>query len=112
MSALQMVSHLTLACSFVFIFFFVLRSLSFTFRQLWGKLQILGLGTALKILFSVENLDQLVLTRNEVIALLNFAARLSEAIRTVGTLLCTLIAEGFQDVIVPSHCRRGRRRAA
>ncbi|MED6189485.1 Endoplasmic reticulum oxidoreductin-2, variant 3, partial [Stylosanthes scabra] len=43
--------------------------------QLWGKLQVLGLGTALKILFSddgQENLGQtLQLQRYEVIALLN-----------------------------------------
>ncbi|KAH7848099.1 hypothetical protein Vadar_033780 [Vaccinium darrowii] len=55
--------------------------------RLWGKLQVLGLGTALKILFSVdgqENLAQrLQLQRNEVIALMNLLNRLSESIKFV-----------------------------
>ncbi|AQK63139.1 Endoplasmic reticulum oxidoreductin-1 [Zea mays] len=50
--------------------------------RLWGKLQVLGLGTALKILFSVDgdsHLNQpLQLQRNEVIALFNLLNRLSE----------------------------------
>ncbi|CAI9294953.1 unnamed protein product [Lactuca saligna] len=52
--------------------------------RLWGKLQILGIGTALKILFSVndkENPDtHLLLQRNEVIALVNLLNRLSESL--------------------------------
>ncbi|XP_048335600.2 endoplasmic reticulum oxidoreductin-1 isoform X1 [Ziziphus jujuba] len=56
--------------------------------RLWGKLQVLGLGTALKILFSVDgqaNLGQtqLELQRNEVIALLNLLNRLSESVKFV-----------------------------
>ncbi|KAI5662157.1 hypothetical protein M9H77_21480 [Catharanthus roseus] len=55
--------------------------------RLWGKLQVLGLGTALKILFTVEEkspLDQpLQLQRNEVIALVNLLNRLSESINFV-----------------------------
>ncbi|XP_012071512.1 endoplasmic reticulum oxidoreductin-1 isoform X2 [Jatropha curcas] len=55
--------------------------------RLWGKLQILGLGTALKILFSVngqEHLGQtLQLQRNEVIALINLLHRLSESVKLV-----------------------------
>eukprot|EP00262_Sarcandra_glabra_P006709 TRINITY_DN19203_c0_g1_i1.p1 TRINITY_DN19203_c0_g1~~TRINITY_DN19203_c0_g1_i1.p1 ORF type:complete len:449 (-),score=62.39 TRINITY_DN19203_c0_g1_i1:240-1586(-) len=55
--------------------------------RLWGKLQVLGLGTALKILFSVDgqdHLDQpLQLQRNEVIALVNLLNRLSESVRFV-----------------------------
>ncbi|KAF5186159.1 Endoplasmic reticulum oxidoreductin [Thalictrum thalictroides] len=55
--------------------------------RLWGKLQVLGLGTALKILFSVDgqnNVAQpLQLQRNEVIALLNLLNRLSESIKFV-----------------------------
>ncbi|KAF3959389.1 hypothetical protein CMV_015785, partial [Castanea mollissima] len=47
---------------------------------MWGKLQVLGLGTALKILFSVdgqEHSDQtLPLQWNEVIAVMNFLNRL------------------------------------
>ncbi|KAH9553464.1 hypothetical protein CY35_08G011200 [Sphagnum magellanicum] len=55
--------------------------------RLWGKLQILGLGTALKILFSVEGQDSsahtLDLQRNEVIALVNLLSRLSESLELV-----------------------------
>lgn len=55
--------------------------------RLWGKLQVLGLGTALKILFSVngqEHLGQtLELQRNEVIALMNLLNRLSESVKFV-----------------------------
>ncbi|GAB4829761.1 Endoplasmic reticulum oxidoreductin-1 [Ancistrocladus abbreviatus] len=55
--------------------------------RLWGKLQVLGLGTALKILFSVNGQDdlghtvQLQLQRNEVIALTNLLNRLSESVK-------------------------------
>ncbi|KAG9448164.1 hypothetical protein H6P81_014292 [Aristolochia fimbriata] len=57
--------------------------------RLWGKLQVLGLGTALKILFSVNshNLEdkplQLQLQRNEVIALMNLLNRLSESVKLI-----------------------------
>ncbi|KZV29728.1 endoplasmic oxidoreductin-1-like [Dorcoceras hygrometricum] len=55
--------------------------------RLWGKLQVLGLGTALKILFSVEGNNQenqpLQLQRNEVIALVNLLHRLSESVKLV-----------------------------
>ncbi|KAJ7968974.1 Endoplasmic reticulum oxidoreductin-1 [Quillaja saponaria] len=55
--------------------------------RLWGKLQVLGLGTALKILFSVDGKEAvshtLQLQRNEVIALLNLLNRLSESVRFI-----------------------------
>lgn len=80
--------------------------------RLWGKLQVLGLGTALKILFSVDGgnhlpvsdsvvfrvkygyvireclrfsplIFQLQLQRNEVIALVNLLHRLSESVKLV-----------------------------
>ncbi|KAG8365637.1 hypothetical protein BUALT_Bualt18G0126800 [Buddleja alternifolia] len=55
--------------------------------RLWGKLQVLGLGTALKILFSVNGQElsgeRLQLQRNEVIALINLLHRLSESIKLV-----------------------------
>ncbi|XP_042498790.1 endoplasmic reticulum oxidoreductin-1-like [Macadamia integrifolia] len=55
--------------------------------RLWGKLQVHGLGTALKILFSVDgenHVDQpLQLQRNEVIALVNLLNRLSESVNLV-----------------------------
>ncbi|XAR68222.1 hypothetical protein NMG60_11003280 [Bertholletia excelsa] len=55
--------------------------------RLWGKLQVLGLGTALKILFSVDGQNEpiqiLHLQRNEVIALVNLLNRLSESVKLV-----------------------------
>jgi ERO1-like protein alpha len=55
--------------------------------KLWGKLQTLGLATALKILFSspgcessVEDVPQLHLERNEVIALINLLERFSSSL--------------------------------
>lgn len=55
--------------------------------RLWGKLQVLGLGTALKILFSVDGQNRpnqpLQLQRNEVIALVNLLNRLSESVKIV-----------------------------
>ncbi|KAL2494456.1 Endoplasmic reticulum oxidoreductin-1 [Forsythia ovata] len=55
--------------------------------RLWGKLQVLGLGTALKILFSVNGQEHsgqtLHMQRNEVIALINLLHRLSESIKFV-----------------------------
>ena len=65
--------------------------------KLWGKLQMLGLATALKVLFhdadcTTENVgDRLshqpfILERNEVIALINLLERLSEGIETYRTL--------------------------
>ncbi|KAJ9672880.1 hypothetical protein PVL29_026224 [Vitis rotundifolia] len=56
--------------------------------RLWGKLQILGLGTALKILFSVDdqNHTPLQLQRNEVIALVNLLSRLSVSFKLVNEI--------------------------
>merc|ERR1719330_1176162 len=59
--------------------------------KLWGKLQVTGLGTALKILFSGEfdkphpplllkPKGDLKLTRNEIVALFNSFAKLSQSI--------------------------------
>ncbi|GER29127.1 endoplasmic oxidoreductin 1 family protein, partial [Striga asiatica] len=58
--------------------------------RLWGKLQVLGLGTALKILFSVDGKsypnEPLELQRNEVIALVNLLNRLSESVKLVNEI--------------------------
>ncbi|KAK9674276.1 hypothetical protein RND81_12G222900 [Saponaria officinalis] len=51
--------------------------------RLWGKLQVLGLGTALKTLFTVNGHSNPQLQRNEVIALLNLLNRLSESVKLV-----------------------------
>ncbi|KAK9916428.1 hypothetical protein WJX75_002458 [Coccomyxa subellipsoidea] len=58
--------------------------------KLWGKLQILGIATSLKVLFSAEDCSgdqtaepQLKLERNEVIAMLNLLERLAASIEVV-----------------------------
>ena len=55
--------------------------------RLWGKLQVLGFGTALKVLFDEggERGGALELKRNEVVALVNTLHRLSESVRAVAT---------------------------
>lgn len=51
--------------------------------RLWGKLQFLGLGTALRILFDDKVPE---LQRNEVIALFNFMYKLSTSVMWVGKM--------------------------
>ncbi|KAI9328911.1 endoplasmic reticulum oxidoreductin 1 [Zopfochytrium polystomum] len=52
--------------------------------RLWGKLQISGLGTALKILFSFGNkVSSYHLTRSELVALINGFARVSNSLSAV-----------------------------
>merc|ERR1719471_773116 len=47
--------------------------------KLWGKLQVTGIGTALKILFS--RTEDLTLTRHEIVALFNSLGRHSTSVR-------------------------------
>lgn len=55
--------------------------------RLWGKLQFLGLGTAMKILFAddatPDHPSNLRLSRNEVVALLNVLHRLSMSLAAI-----------------------------
>lgn len=51
--------------------------------RLWGKIQILGMGTALKLLFSFDSPSDVTLNRQEVVALFNAFARISESISAV-----------------------------
>uniref|UniRef100_A0A803LJ16 Uncharacterized protein n=1 Tax=Chenopodium quinoa TaxID=63459 RepID=A0A803LJ16_CHEQI len=75
--------------------------------RLWGKLQVLGLGTALKILLSVEgdnHLNQsLQLQRNEVIALVNLLNRLSESVKLVHEMAPSANKIVGQVLELPSH---------
>lgn len=51
--------------------------------RLWGKLQVTGLGTALKVLFSFGKIAKdYSLTRGEIVALVNAFGRISESIQT------------------------------
>jgi hypothetical protein len=53
--------------------------------RLWGKLQFLGLGTAMKVMFASEaGLQRLRLSRNEVVAFVNVLHRLSMSVAAVG----------------------------
>lgn len=69
--------------------------------KLHGKLVMLGYGTALKILF-VKKQELLDLTRNEVVALINTIAKMSEAIRHVRTLT-RLYVDGIENVSITRH---------
>ena len=51
--------------------------------RLWGKLQIQGVGTALKILFNVRTAKKLHLTRSEIVSLFNVLERFSASIEHV-----------------------------
>lgn len=53
--------------------------------RLWGKVQVTGIGTALKLLFAFEASDAappVELRRSELVALINTAHRISESVRT------------------------------
>ena len=106
--------------------------------RLWGKLQVQGLGTALKILFSVGNQDkegdqtvsfltyictvvyrsiddlkcfffQLQLQRNEVIALVNLLNRLSESVKMVHDMGPD-VERLMEDQIAKASAKPGRLR--
>jgi len=49
--------------------------------RLWGKLQILGVGTALKILMTED--ESISLQRNEVVAFINTLAQISRSVKSV-----------------------------
>ncbi|CAN7087718.1 unnamed protein product [Brassica oleracea var. botrytis] len=91
--------------------------------RLWGKLQVQGLGTALKILFSVGNQDKegdqtlsflmciciLQLQRNEVIALVNLLNRLSESVKMVHDMRPD-VERLMEDQITKTSSKPGRLR--
>ncbi|KAG5590537.1 hypothetical protein H5410_041051, partial [Solanum commersonii] len=74
--------------------------------RLWGKLQFLGLGTALKILFSVNSQERLhkmfQFQQNEVIALINLLNRLSESVMLVHEMWPSLEKVMGKQVSTPS----------
>jgi len=51
--------------------------------KLWGKLQTLGLGTALKVLSTEDQEEVPSLTRNEIVALINTATQFAKSVRHV-----------------------------
>lgn len=93
--------------------------------KMWAKLQLLGVATSLKILFSSEDCSggvdaatkanpPLVLERNEVIALFNLLERLAAAVEVVRSLALEMVGPGkhpqglgaiqdlIQDKLAPS----------
>lgn len=70
--------------------------------KMWAKLQLLGIATSLKILFSAEDcggrpgggVGGLVLERNEVISLFNLLERLAAGVEVVRTLSLQLSGNG------------------
>lgn len=72
--------------------------------KLWGKLQFLGVATALKIMFAADDcfaegvppkqiLERLKLERNEVIALINLLTKLSHSMSTYRAMSMQLLEE-------------------
>ncbi|KAJ3117610.1 hypothetical protein HDU96_006208 [Phlyctochytrium bullatum] len=60
--------------------------------RLWGKLQVSGMGTALKILFSFgDNPKEFKLSRSELVALINGFGRLSDSIEAVNRFRSQMI---------------------
>ncbi|XP_049850781.1 uncharacterized protein LOC126323908 isoform X1 [Schistocerca gregaria] len=55
--------------------------------KLWGKLQVHGLGIALKILFDRKAPSQLNLTRTEIVAFINLYRRVSESVDWFNVLM-------------------------
>eukprot|EP00163_Fabomonas_tropica_P021479 TRINITY_DN37533_c0_g1_i2.p1 TRINITY_DN37533_c0_g1~~TRINITY_DN37533_c0_g1_i2.p1 ORF type:complete len:465 (-),score=59.98 TRINITY_DN37533_c0_g1_i2:47-1441(-) len=97
--------------------------------KLWGKVQTLGIGTALKLLFTEDDLEGEVksLHRSEVIALFNVLGRLSESVEIAtemralrlrnvlagygtGAVLSLFLA--LFVILVVKVCRRRKRRQA
>ena len=52
--------------------------------RLWGKLQTVGYGTALKILFEFEEDGDVPLKRTELVALINTLARIGHSLKSIG----------------------------
>lgn len=52
--------------------------------RLWGKLQTVGYGTALKILFEFEEDGDVPLKRTELVALVNTLARIGHSLKSIG----------------------------
>jgi len=51
--------------------------------RVWGKLQVLGLGTAFKLLYAEDTQHVATLARNELIALVNLFDRLAQSVDTI-----------------------------
>ncbi|CAM9785369.1 unnamed protein product [Chrysoparadoxa australica] len=51
--------------------------------KVWGKLQTLGISTAVKIMLASQDGEDLKLTRNEIIALMNTAAQLAKSVGSI-----------------------------
>ena len=71
--------------------------------RLWGKMQVNGMGTALKILFEGSHLKQdRLLQRSELVALINTVHRVSESIRAVDSF-----RRMYEDEVAPASNTTG-----
>ena len=72
--------------------------------RLWGKVQVTGLGTALRLLFAFEATEDqphIVLGRNELVALINTAHRISESIQAIETFRTM-----YQETAMPNSRKK------
>ncbi|KAI8826710.1 uncharacterized protein EV422DRAFT_552090 [Fimicolochytrium jonesii] len=78
--------------------------------RLWGKLQISGLGTALKVLFSYGDKPELYrLTRGEVVALFNTLHRLSESVEALDRFRDLHEKQGLDQTPAPELAEESRK---
>jgi ERO1-like protein alpha len=68
----------------------------------YGKMQIKGLGTALKIIFDENYKQQITLNRNEIIALINTMAKWSTSIRLIQVMYDRANEVRFEGVRIAS----------
>ncbi|KAI8919187.1 hypothetical protein DFJ77DRAFT_453298 [Powellomyces hirtus] len=78
--------------------------------KLWGKLQVSGLGTALKILFSYDGRPELYkLTRGEIVALFNTVHRLAESVEAVDRFRDLHQKQGLNQTTAPELAEESKK---
>lgn len=75
--------------------------------RLWGKLQVAGYGTALKVLFEFDNDSDEVpnLKRTELVALFNTYGRLSKSMDAMARFR-TMVDEEEQESVIPDRAKK------
>jgi ERO1-like protein beta len=79
--------------------------------RLWGKLQTAGYGTALKILFELDNNNEDVphLQRTEIVALFNTYARISSSLHNIGQFRQMMEAKAEKERLAEELAEEKRR---
>ncbi|KAJ3022844.1 hypothetical protein HKX48_005045 [Thoreauomyces humboldtii] len=82
--------------------------------KLWGKLQVSGLGTALKILFSYDDSKPELyrLTRGEIVSLFNTVHRLSESVEAIDRFRDLHRKQGLDQVIADELIEESKKMSA